>query len=157
MQHEMLRDSEWSAIEGVACRVTEFTPVASVENGKVVARDTTLPYAFVNLECKRRPGTLRGSVTHKVDFANLWAAFRERGVAEEEEVIVFWTTKHYRHRFARLLSRFLPKMWVTVCRRGALELMERMGDPSWRPGPGESEAMARATSPIVSWKPAVME
>jgi len=149
----MLSDQQWSAIDGEACRVTDFTPLgSSVQDGKVLAHDRSTPYASVTLECRKLPNPVIGFVTHKVDFANLWAAFEDRGVANDEEVIVIWSIRHYKSPYGGL-KRVLPKMWVMVCRSGALELMV---DPESSP---ELKGMARweAEKPIAEWKPDVME
>lgn len=158
MQRQMRKDSEWSVIERRACRVIGFTPFASVENGEVVAPNLTDPYASVTLECTGMPGAVKGFVTHKVDFANLWATFKERGVSDDEEVVIFWTTKDYKYRFLRFFSRAPPKMWVTIRPKGSSEILEKLCDPTrhWEPG-FDPAAAVRATLPIVEWKPQVMQ
>ena len=149
----MLKDSEWSIIDGEPCRVIDFRPLlASVENDEVVAPDTTTPYAAVTLECKKIPNKITGFVTHKMDFANLWKAFKERGISDNEEVIIFWTIKHYKNIY-KFSSAFLPKMWVMICPKGAFEIMT---DPTWKLDL-TGEARWNAMKPIVEWKPEVME
>ncbi len=64
----MLKDSEWSLINGEPCKVINFTPLSSVENGKVVALNKTEPYASVTLECKKLPQQTKGFICHKLDF-----------------------------------------------------------------------------------------
>jgi hypothetical protein len=150
---ELRKDSEWRAIEGLACRVTDFAPFSSVENGRVVAPNRTDPHASVMLECVGMPMPVKGFVTHRVDFIHLWAAFVERGVSDGEEVMVFWTRSHYKHRYMRLLWRVLPKMWVRIYPKGSLEMIERYCDPDHALGLGEVEAAARAMLPIAEWKP----
>ena len=154
MQRVMRTDSEWRAVERQACRVTDFTPFASVENGEVVVPSLTDPYASVTLECTGMPSAVKGSVTHKKDFAHLWAAFKERGVADDEEVVIFWTTMDYKYWFMHFLSRFLPKMCVWICAKGALEVMGKLCDPTrdWEAG-FDPMAAVRASQPIVEWKP----
>lgn len=73
------KDSEWSVIDGEPCKVIEFTPLSSDENGKVVGLNKTEPYASVILECKKFPQQTKGFICHKMDFQHLWAAFKERG------------------------------------------------------------------------------
>jgi len=155
MQQEnniMRKDSEWSEIDGEPCRVIDFTSLASVEKGKVVAPDITTPYASVTLECKKIPNKVKGFVTHKMDFANLWKAFKERGISDNEEVIIFWSIKHYKNIY-KFSSLFLPRMWVMICHKGAFEIMV---DPDCKPEL-KGEARAKAMMPIVDWKPEVME
>ena len=153
MQQEMRKDSEWSVIDDEPCRVIDFTPLASVENGKVVAPTITDPYASVTLECKKMPSATKGFVTHKIDFANLWAAFKERGISDNEEVIIIWTTKQYKYKFPKFLSLVYPKMWVMICPKGALEIMV---DSNWKPEL-TGEARWNAMKPIVEWKPEIMK
>jgi hypothetical protein len=149
----MLKDGEWNIIDGEPCRVIDFTPLlASVENGKVVAPDITTPYASVTLECKKIPNKIKGFVTHKLDFANLWKAFKERGISDNEEVIIFWSIKNYKNVYKKFLY-FLPRMWVMICHKGAFEIMT---DPNWKPEL-TGEARWNAEKPIVDWKSEVME
>jgi len=150
---ELRKDSEWRAIEGLACRVTEFAPFSSVEHGRVVAPNRTDPHASVMLECVGMPMPVRGFVTHRVDFIHLWAAFVERGVSDDEEVIVLWTRSHYQHRYMRLLWRIFPRMWLRIYPKGSLEIIRRYSDPDHAPGLGEMEAAASAMLPIAEWKP----
>ncbi len=149
----LIRDSDWEVIDSEPCRVVEFVSLgASVEDGKVQAIDKTTPYASVTLECKKFPNKITGYITHKIDFAHLWAAFKERGVKDNEEVIIFWSKKHLK-TFAKIFSPVMPKLWVMVCPKGAFELMT---DPNFKP---QLSGIARwnAQRPIVEWKPEVME
>jgi hypothetical protein len=141
-------DKDWSVIDSDACRVKAFSPMATVEGGRVLAQTSTEPYASIVLECDGRPGEVVGLITHKIDFAHLWAAFKERGVREDEEVIVFWTKKNLK-KSARLMSKFMPKLWVMICPKGAFELMT---DANFMP---ELAGMARweAQRPLIEWKP----
>jgi len=153
-QNEVMRkDSEWSTIDGEPCRVIHFTPMASVQNGKIVASNITDPYASVTLECKKLPNTIKGFITHKMDFIHLWTAFKERGIFNNEEVIIIWSKRHYKYKFLKLFSAAYPKLWVMICSKGALEIMvdskhkpELTGENRWK-----------ATKPITEWKPEVME
>jgi len=148
----LLKDSEWSKIDGEACRVIDFSPMATIKDGEVLDIDKRLPYASVILECKRYPGNATGFITHKEDFAHLWAAFIERKVNADEEVIIFWTKKHYR-KGVKLFSAFMPKLWVLICPKGAYNFMV---DDNYRPEIS-GEARAHAQSAILDWKPEVME
>ena len=51
----MRKDKEWSAIDGEPCRVIDFIPMATMQNGQVVAPNKTEPYASVVLECRKLP------------------------------------------------------------------------------------------------------
>ncbi len=147
-----IKDSEWKAIDGELCRVISFDPRASVQGGKVVAIGKTLPYASLTFECKKLPGIVRGLVTHKTDFSHLWAAFRERAISENEEVIVVWTAKRYRYKFLGTFSLAFPKLLVMICPKGAFELMT---NPNWKPEL-TGEARAKAILPIAEWKLEIM-
>lgn len=146
------KDSEWSVIDSEPCRVIRFDALALIENGKIIARNNTEPYAYIILESKKIDSLAKGFVTHKTDFENLWKVFNERGVGENEEVIIFWSRKHLKS-YAKILSPFMPRLWVMVCHKEAFELMT---DPTSRPEL-QGEARFLAERPIVDWKPEVMK
>lgn len=148
----LIKDKDCSVIDGDVCRVKAFTPLATVENGRVRALHWSTPYASIQIECTRLPDDdVTGFIGHKLDFLHLWSAFNERGVGEDEEVIVFWTKKHL-NRSARVVSKFMPRLWVMVCPKEAFELMT---DDDFRP---ELQGLARykAHEALVEWKPEVM-
>lgn len=148
----LIRDSEWSLIDAVPCRVIDFTPLASVKNGKVLITSKAEPYASIAMECKRLSEIAEGFVTHKIDFIHLWEAFKERTVKQNEEVLVFWSKKHYKW-WAKIFSAFMPRLWVGIYPKGAFELIT---DSSCKPKL-TGEARAEATLPIVDWKPEAMK
>jgi len=116
------KDSDWEAIAEEPCRVTKFTPLGGVvENGEVVAFDKTTPYASIAIECKKLPQKITGLITHKVDFAHLWAAFKERGIKESEDVVIFWSKNHYKAKMLKFLPSFWPKLRVIICPKGAFD------------------------------------
>jgi hypothetical protein len=150
---ELWKDKEWCQIDGEACRVTDFTPLGSVvdKDGKVKAMDMTTPYASIIIECQKLGKNITGYITHKIDFGHLWAAFKERTVSEDEEVIIIWTRKNYK-RFI-VASPMMPKLWVMVCPKGAFESMtDNMYNPELT-----GEAWWNSIKPIVEWKPDVMK
>jgi hypothetical protein len=136
-------DKDWSAVEDEVCRVTDFVPMSMVVDGQVKALKAGTPYASVTLQSPMLPKLATGFISHKLDFAMLWAAFNERthipgvraeveydphpggpdqcensklarhGVAPNEEVWLVWTKKRYRTGFG-LLSGILPKLIVMV-------------------------------------------
>jgi hypothetical protein len=150
----LLKDSEWSMIDGDACRVTDFGPLGSLidADGKVQSMDKTTPYASITIECEKLGKDITGYITHKEDFQHLWAAFKERKMKNDEEVIIIWTKKNYK-RGVKFFSGLMPKLWVMVCPKGAYELMV---DPSYKP---ELNGLQRwdAMKSIDEWKPEVME
>jgi len=150
----LLKDKEWSVIDGEPCRVIDFNPLGSLVDvdGKVQSPDHSTPYADITIECKKLGKNITGFITHKIDFKHLWAAFRERTVKEDEEVIIFWTRKNYKTG-VKFFSTFMPKLWVLVCPKGAFELM---ADLDYKPKLTGLERW-EAQKPIIQWKPEVME
>ncbi|KPJ55640.1 hypothetical protein AMJ49_06680 [Parcubacteria bacterium DG_74_2] len=146
------KDSEWSVIDGEPCQVISFTPIATIKNGKVLITNKTEPYASVILECKKLSGEIKGFICHKMDFGHLWAAFKDRGIKDNEEVIIFYSKKHFKS-YAKIFSAFMPRLWVMICHKGAFELMT---DPNSKPEL-QGEARFLAKKPIIDWKPKVME
>ena len=151
MEQSMLNDNDWSNVKDELCRVKAFTPMATIQAGKVRTLGKSVPYASVTLECKKVPQPVDGFIAHKVDFLHLWAAFKERPLGEEEEVLVIWTRKQYKG-YAKIFSGFMPRLWVMVCPKGAYELET---DRNFRPEL-KGEARWKATRPIADWKPEVM-
>lgn len=173
-ERALLKNRDWAAIDGQMCLVTEFAPMAKVSNGQITAINSQLPYASVMLRTEDG-SEVKGFVTHKTDFAMLWAAFNERTkvawtrvdvrsdvespddlrldrLGENEEVWLVWTQKHYRTG-ASLVKAFLPKLIVMVSRKGSMELLT---NKHLRP---ELHGMARhlATAPLITWTPEVMD
>lgn len=150
----LLKNKQWSEIDGELCRVIDFISMGSIENGKVIASDRTTPYAVIHIECKKLPECkIDGFITHKLDFIHLWEAYKERGVKSNEEVIICWSGKNYKNRLHKIFSFVMPKLWVMICHKGAFELMT---NPSSRPDlKGEARAMEEL--PIIDWKPEVMK
>jgi hypothetical protein len=124
------KDREWSSIDGELCLVTDFVPLSgsTVKNGSVISPITSEPYASITIECNKFQNKITGLVTHKMDFIHLWAAFFDRGIDEEkEEVLIYWSTNHYKNVVYQVLSLFFltilggtpfPKMVVMVCPKG---------------------------------------
>jgi len=146
------KDTEWSIIDGEPCRVISFTPIATVENGKILTSNKTKPYASVALECKKLPNGIQGFIRHKTDFKHLWVAFKERGVKNNEEVIIFYSKKHLKS-YAKIFSAFMPRLWIMICHKEAFELMT---SPNFRPKL-QGEARFLAEKPIMEWKPGAMK
>jgi hypothetical protein len=124
------RDSEWSQIDQELCLVKSFDPSSSVDsNGRVISASKSEPYASITFECTGLSEQATGFITNRADFRNLWRAFKERGVADDEEVVVAWT-KSTLKPYARLFRVFMPGLAVMVCRKDSYRLM---ADPSFRP------------------------
>ena len=137
------RDSEWASIEGKLCLATGFVPLSgSIVNGAVVARDQTLPYASVRLKIADYNGEIIGYITHKLDFAMLWAAFNDNALASDgvhrepplpqssnlsqlpHEVWLVWTRRRYAGPAKWLPKSLFPKLIVMVAHEGKFEEFE---------------------------------
>jgi hypothetical protein len=154
----LLKDSEWSVIDGEPCLVTDFGPLGSFVDmdDKVHSYNRTTPYACITMDSKKLGKNIRGYITHKVDFQHLWAAFKERKLKEDEEILVLWTKKHYKvHSWIgrKLYSAFMPKLWVKVCVKGAFDLWVIS---NFKPEL-TSEARWSELTPIIEWKPEVID
>jgi hypothetical protein len=125
----LLKDKEWHLIDSELCLVTSFQPLmgSTVKDGKAISPVVSVPYAEIKIECKKTTEKITGLITHKEDFINLWAAFKERGINEEkEEVLLYWSTHHYTSNIGKVFSTvlppgMLPKIIVMVCPRGTYE------------------------------------
>lgn len=135
----LLKDKEWSLIDGELCLITNFTPFmgSAVKDGVVISPDTSTPYASVEVKCKKAK-KITGFITHKIDFSNLWAAFKERGFdKEKEEILIYWTAKRYKYKFYQAISNFLlailggtpmPKLIVMICPKDTYKSCESYPD-----------------------------
>lgn len=148
------KDSEWAQIDKELCRVIDFIPSASIQNGHVLTENNTAPYASVCLECRKVPDKkIVGLITNKTDFIHLWLAFKDRGIKQDEELIISWTRKNYKNVIYKLFSVFMPKLWVIICSKDAFNIMNF---PDFRPElSGEARYLAKA--PITEWKPDVIK
>jgi hypothetical protein len=172
MERTLLTDGDWATIDGRLCLVTTFVPMAKVQGGSVIAMNATMPYGSVHIKCEELPDDITGLITHKTDFAMLWAAFNARtqvagvsfnitspalkleGLGEQEEVWLAWTKRRYRW-IARLFGRILLRLVVMVAPKGAFEIA---CDRSGRVRPDlHGEARAMAARPLAIWKPEVMK
>lgn len=141
METGLLRDSDWAPLDGALCRVTTLTPLG-FEKGK--------PYASVEVESTLLAEPTTGFVTHKLDFEHLLEAFSRSETEPNSEVLIMWTKRHLKRR-AKLVSRFMPRLWVSLCRANTFELMT---DQPWEEpqGPERDHPIV-----IAEWKPDVME
>jgi hypothetical protein len=79
MERTLLKDRDRKSIENRLCLAEDFTPMAGVvRNGEVVSLTSDMPYASVRLRCCGSTDELTGFITHKIDFAMLWAAFNHQ-------------------------------------------------------------------------------
>ena len=116
-------DVPWDAVRNAFCRVKSFTSVAKVESGKVKDAIPGLHYGSLNIELPRTkelPSEAVMPVTHKLDFRNLWEVFKERGLGQDEEVLVVYSPAG-QSKLGRILSGGLPKLIIRIYPRGSLE------------------------------------
>lgn len=150
----LIKDRDWAFLDGLLCEVTNFTPLAKVENGEVVTTNRSTPYAFIGINCREGNITLApdtsGAIFHKLDFKHLWAAFNDRGVAQNERVFVLWSKRNLRPA-ARLFSIIMPRLAVFIFRDDGYELLS---NSDYRP---ELNGVARweATKPVLQLQPEV--
>lgn len=149
----LLTNKQWSKIESKMCRILEFNPIASVENGKITVPNTTTPYASISFQCSNESKIFKGYITHRGDFKVLWAIFKERKINVNEEVLFFRSNKHYKNVFYSLLSSFMPKLWVMICNKSSFEIHTNQNFKPELTG----EARWLASQPIEDFKPDVME
>lgn len=152
VERTLRRDADWQVLEGDACRVIDFAPMAVNENEKVRALGRTLPYSSVTFECTKLPQIVNGFICHKVDFMNLSEAIKERSVRENTEVLMFWNKKLLKG-YAKLFSHLMPRFCFMLCPKGAFELITNNAHrPELR-----GEARFLATRPVMEWTPEVMK
>jgi len=152
MSKKLLKDNEWKEIDGRTCKIISFDPLASKINGKVEALDKSMPYASITFECEKESNTIEGYITNKTDFINLWSAFKERTISEQEEVIFAWTTNNYKNGIFKFFSLFLPKLIVMICPKESFKLMTNQNFKPELHG----EARYLAQKPIIELKPPIM-
>ena len=152
MEKSLGTKNDWNIVAEKLSKVKGFTPMPPFQEGKILALDKTIPYAFVILECKKLPHPVQGIISHSLDFRNLWAAFYERSLEKDEEVLIIWTKKQYKG-YAKKFSRAMPRLWVMVCPKESFKLQT---DKNFRPELG-GRARWNAASPRADWKPDVMK
>lgn len=141
------KDVPWKLVEDYLLRVVSFTPLGSVNGDRVHSARSTMPYAILSVECLELDKVFTVNVAHKVDFLHLWRAFNQRGISEDEEVLVGdFASK--RRGFLRVFGSFLPRLFIWICRKGHLE---RVVNDDW--GGLTGEAWAEAMMPLEMWEP----
>lgn len=155
----LLKDKQWAKLDSELFKITDFIPMlgSKVKNGVVMSVDKTTPYASISIEFSRvnKDVELTGFITHKLDFANLWSAFKDREINDDtEEVLAYWTKRHYSNKAATLLSRVMPKLLIMVCPKGMYESIA--GPFDWHTD-NEGMAMVYALESINWWKPELMK
>jgi len=117
------KDVPWDAIRNAFCRVNSFTPLAKVKSGKIKDAIPGLHYASLSVELpriKELPSEAVMPITHKIDFRNLWEVYKERGLNQDEEVLVVYSPTA-QSKLGRILSGVLPKLVIRIYPIGSLE------------------------------------
>jgi len=74
--NSMQKDSEWSVIGEEPCKVIKFTPLAKIENGKVITFNKSESYTSVVFECKKLPEKTEGFILPRNGFPAFMGGFR---------------------------------------------------------------------------------
>jgi hypothetical protein len=154
MTTTLVRDKDWKHLDGDLCKVSSFTPWASVMDGKVISSNKTLPYAVIEIDevnFHKLPEPLVGYISHSMDFTHLWHVFEDRGVQEDEVVAVTWTKQHYKSIVYKLLSVFMPRLVVWIFTQEGYRLWDNDYRPDYR-----SLERYEESRPILELKPPVM-
>ena len=124
-QRTMLKDIDWQVIEGDACRIMGFTPMAEIIKGRVRTLHRTTPYGGVKFECTKMPQPVEGFICHKLDFKNLSEAMEAKSLRENTEVLMFWNKKQLKG-YAKMFSGIMPRFCFMLCPKGAYELITKI-------------------------------
>ncbi len=145
----ILRDDDLKLIDGLVCKVINFTPWSVIENGKVKSLNKSFdPYAALTVQCSKYEEELNWFITHKKDFIHLWEAFKIRGIKKNEEVLIAYSSSEW-SGLQKLFAFILPKLHILICHVGAYELIS---NKNYRPEL-TGEARFLAERPIIEWNP----
>ena len=136
------KDIPFEKIDGHLLRLIDFTPQE---------KSFFNPYAFVTVEGTAFQGTATLPVFQRTDFKNLSDAWKVR--KGNEEILIFWSEKHYNSKLFKLFSSIFPKLWIRICPKDSYKIES---DNSFKPDL-QGEARFLATKAIKEWKPQVME
>jgi hypothetical protein len=130
-------DSDWSIITDDLCKVTKF----ETHRGKAAR-------ATVTLDSLKIPANTIGTIFHKLDLQHLREAFAAKGNDPKMVVAIEWSKRHLTG-VRKLLSPFMPRLFIMVMHEDAFELLiNRDMRPELR-----GEARANAMKPIAMWEP----
>ena len=124
-------DIPWEVIRREFCRVKHFTSFGSFESGEVKSPQSFLPYASLlvdlpKLQNANLPQVASMPVVHRDDFIRLCEIFNERGVSQQEEVLVSYEP-FFQSNF---LSRFMPRLHIFIYKKGHFD---QENDPNFNP------------------------
>jgi hypothetical protein len=122
LKTQLVTDRDWAFLEGKPCVVTRFDPLAVVDDGRVKSLSWRTPYAMIQFKCyelgEGAPDTITGGVFHKQDFERLWQTLMDRGVRDDETVVVIWSKRNLPFG-TRSLAMFMPRLAVLVFKTDA--------------------------------------
>ena len=108
------KDVPWDHIRQRFLLVRQFTPFASLEDGKINGPGGFTPYGLFGGTCEADLQPLMVPITHKVDFQRAWDIFRVRGIEDNEEGLVVYAPQSglFSAFKARFAFRVFPKGWL---------------------------------------------
>jgi hypothetical protein len=125
------KEIPWERVKGHIFRVKSCHFFASIENGTVKAPPVGA-YAVLVVECPKCPsltGEALVMVSHKVDFKHLWELYKQRQVADDEEVMVGYGPVGERG-LGKLFRTFLPFLTIWAVPKGHFD---ELYDPAFKP------------------------
>jgi hypothetical protein len=118
----------WKQVEGHFLRVRWCSFFASIEDGTINAAPIGA-YAALEVECPSLTGDAVIVVSSKADFRHLWELYKERQVADDEEVLLTYAPVGQKISWG-LIRMLLPCLHIMVYPKGHLE---EAYDPKFRP------------------------
>ena len=102
-------------------RANHLTSLGSIVEGKAVPPGSGQPYGLLTVEMPKLSGhtTALVALTHREDFLNAWMIFNDRGLAEDEELLVSYCPPQ--KLLFRLAASILPRLMFQVYSAGNLE------------------------------------
>jgi hypothetical protein len=118
----------WKQVEGHFLRVRWCNFFASIEDGTIKA-DPIGAYAALEVECPSLTGDAVIVVSSKADFRHLWELYKERQVADDEEVLLSYAPADQK-RLWEPIRMLLPCIDIMVYPKGHLK---QAYDPKFKP------------------------
>jgi hypothetical protein len=143
------RDVPLESVKGDFLRVLHFLPLARVEDGKIRGAGVSGAYASLTVEGPplAKPSVLL--VGQKIDFKNLWAVLVDRGIGQEEELLISYA-EYAERGLLKFISGGMPHLYLGIYPKGSLERINFLFGPQ---GPRGREAFEQFPRPIWEWKP----
>jgi hypothetical protein len=110
------KDIPWYLVKNMPLLVYRFTTLAKMVQGRVVSRGAFNldPFALIEVNAPLRSEQLTIPIEHSTDFQHLWEIFEERGVSEDEEVVMFYTPNKF-------MPNFKPRFQIIITSKGLAE------------------------------------